>query len=112
MELSTNNQPSIIDDITSKLTDIKDKIKASGITTTAFNELTNNAKLLQSKLDELLQKKGLYSQSDINDAYSVLQDYKRKELEMENKKSMNRTIVYAVVIGLAIFGLYRYAKKK
>jgi hypothetical protein len=111
-ELSTNTQPSVIDEITSKLTDIKDKIKQSGITTTMFNELSSNAKILQGKLDELLQKKGLYTQSDINDAYDVLQEFKRKEMERESRKSINRAITYILIVGVVVGGLYLLSKRK
>jgi hypothetical protein len=111
-ETTTNNQLSIVDEIKNKLGDIKDKIKEGGLTNTVFVELTTNAKLLQEKLDLLLNKYGAITQSEINDAYIVLQNAKRSELEALNKKDMNRVNVY-VVIGIALLvGLYFYNKKK
>lgn len=112
METTTNNQLSIVDELKNKLGDIKDRIKQGGLSNTLFVELTNNAKLLQDKLDLLLNKFGAVTQSDVNDAYLVLQQAKRSELEALKNKDMQRISVYAV-IGIALLvGVYLYKKNK
>jgi hypothetical protein len=112
METTTNNQLTIVDELKSKLGDIKDKIKQGGLSNTVFSELTNNAKLLQDKLDMLLNKFGAVTQSDVNDAYLVLQQAKRSELEALKNKEMKRISVFAIVGIALLVGVYLYKKKK
>jgi glutamine synthetase type III len=104
--------PSIIDELSAKLSNIKDKLKESNLTSVAFDELTSNAKLIQDKLNDLFQKKGFYTQSDINDAYEVLKEAKRKELELMKKKANKKLIIYSsIILGIGI-GAYLLFKKK
>jgi hypothetical protein len=112
MPETTNNQPSIVDEIIGKITDIKDKIKEGGLSQTAFNELTNNAKLLQDKLNLLLNNKGFYNNTEVNDAYETLREVKRKEFESETKKARNKAIMYLGIGLLVVIGGYIYFKKK
>tara|TARA_R110000868_G_scaffold101361_4_gene279104 strand:+ start:11455 stop:11775 length:321 start_codon:yes stop_codon:yes gene_type:complete len=105
------NELTIIDELKSKLTEVKDKLKNEKVTSIVFNELSTNAKLLQNKLDELLNKKGLISQSDVNDAYATLQEFKRREMEILSKKSKNTLIIYGVIGVLGIVLLVRLLKK-
>ncbi len=111
-QTTTNNQLSIVDELKNKLGDIKDRIKSGGLSNTVFVELTTNAKLLQEKLDSLLNKYGAITQSEINDAYIVLQNAKRSELQSLSKKDSNRFGVY-LVVGIALLvGVYLYKKNK
>jgi hypothetical protein len=104
--------PSIIDELSAKLSNIKDKLKENNLTSIAFDELTSNAKLIQDKLNDLFQKKGFYTQSDINDAYEVLKEAKRKELELMKKKANKKLIIYSsIILGIGI-GAYLLFKKK
>jgi hypothetical protein len=105
-------KPTIIEDLLSKLTDIKDRIKSGSVDAFVFEKLSQNAKTIQDKLNDLLGKKGFYTQSDINDAYTTLQEIQRKELEIESKKSMKRLAIYGG-IGVVVFvGLYLILKRK
>lgn len=104
-------QLSIIDQLKGKLSELKDKIKDGNLTTAIYNEVTSNAKLIQNKLNELLAKKGLISQSDVNDAYSVIQNVKRSELESQNKKSFNKIYIYTAIGVLIIAGVMLYKKR-
>ena len=105
------NELTIIDELKSKLTEVKDKLKDEKVTSVVFTELSSNAKLLQSKLDELLNKKGLITQSDVNDAYTTLQEYKRREMEILSKKSNRKLIIYGALGILGIVVLVRLLKK-
>jgi endonuclease III len=105
-------QLSIVDILKAKLNELKDKIKDGGLHTTVYTEISNNAKLIQDKLNELLSKKGLLSQSDVNDAYSVIQDVKRSELESESNKSSKKLFIYAGLGILIIAGIMLYKKRK
>jgi hypothetical protein len=62
-------------------------------------------------LDELLNKKGLITQSDVNDAYTTLQEYKRREMEILSKKSNRKLIIYGALGILGIVVLVRLLKK-
>jgi hypothetical protein len=102
---------SIIIDIKNKIAEIKDKLKEQGISKTLFDELTANARLLQGLLDRLLNKVNL-TQSDINDAYTTLQNVKRTELQKETKKSfVSASIIIGLIIA-SIFGINYLLKKK
>lgn len=102
---------SVVNEIKSLLTEAKDKLKNENLSSTIFTQVSNNAKLLQDKLDELLNKKGLYTQSDVNDAYATIQDYKRRELELMSKKSKNRMMLYGALGVLAIVVLVKVLNK-
>ena len=104
------NELTIIDELKSKLTEVKDKLKNEKVSGVIFSELTYNAKLLQNKLDELLSKRGLISQSDVNDAYTTLQEYKRREMEILSKKSNKKLIIYGALGVLGIVLLVRFLK--
>jgi hypothetical protein len=101
----------IIDELRAKLTQVKDKLKNDDLTSVAFTEISANAKILQNKLDDLLQKKGIYSQSDIDDAYATLQEFKRRELEMYSKKAKRNTIMIGALFVLGIVLINRALKK-
>jgi hypothetical protein len=107
------SEPSVVGEIKSKLNDIKDKIKSSGVASGIFDGLISNANFLQTKLDELLKKKGLYNQSDIDDAYATLREAKRKELELMNKKATRRLVVFSILgIGVLVGAYYLIKRNK
>jgi hypothetical protein len=112
MGTNNNTQLSIVDELTSKLTDIKDSMKKEGVTTTAFNQLSLSAKSIQAKIDELLAKGGVLTQSDINDGYIVLQNAKREELENLSKKANRRTLAYVIIGVVVLSTLFIITKKK
>jgi len=102
---------SVVNEIKSLLTEAKDKLKSDDLSSVVFTQVSNNAKLLQNKLDELLNKKGLYTQSDVNDAYLTIQEYKRKELELMSKKSKNKLILYSALGVLVVVVLVKVLNK-
>jgi DNA repair exonuclease SbcCD ATPase subunit len=102
---------SVVNEIKSLLTEAKDKLKSDDLSSEVFTQVSNNAKLLQNKLDELLNKKGLYTQSDVNDAYLTIQEYKRKELELMSKKSKNKLILYSALGVLVVVVLVKVLNK-
>jgi hypothetical protein len=104
--------PSIIEQLMSKLTDIKDKLKGGNIDGVIFESLSKNAKLIQDKINDLIKKKGFYTQSDINDAYETLQSVERSELQKESKKAMKRLIIYSGIGVALVVGLIIILKKK
>lgn len=107
---TTNTQLTIVDELKSKLSEIKDKIKDGGLSKTIYDELTGSAKLIQGKLNDVLAKKGILTQSDVNDAYSVMQDIKRSELEKQSKKEKNKLLMYGIIVIALIGGVYLYKK--
>jgi len=112
MPNATNTQLSIVDELKSKLTDIKDKLKQSDSSSNSFDVLTNSAKMLQDKIDFFLKNKGLYTQSDINDAYSTMQEVKRNQLALDSKKAKRRAILYSVLALGGIIGIYYLIKQR
>lgn len=112
MSNATNTQLSIVDELKSKLTDIKDKIKESSSSGNSFDVLTNSAKMLQDKIDFFLKNNGLYSQSDVNDAYSTMQEVQRNQLALDSKKAKNRAILYSVLVLGGVIGIYLLLKSK
>ena len=114
--MPTNNQNSmvsqleIVDKLKTELNTIKDKIKLGGLSNVAFDTLSQDAKKLQDKIDDILSKKGVLTQSDINDAYSTMQSVKRGELEDMSNKSKRKFYIYLGLGVLFAFGLYYYNK--
>lgn len=109
----TENQLSVVDELKSFLTDIKDKIKSDSFEKQSFTDLSNSAKVIQDKINEILAKKGLITQSDINDAYDILQEERRKSFQDKNKKFKNKLIIFAI-LGVAIIvavNIYKKNKK-
>ena len=105
-------QLGIIDELKNELGKIKDKIKDSSVTKEVFDSLTGTAKILQSKLNELLSKGGIITQSDVNDAYEVIKKTKNEEYEKLKRQSKRKTLLY---IGLGLLAgsvIYMIAKKK
>jgi acetate kinase len=111
---STNSQLSIIDSLQSELSSIKDRMKSGDVKSAVFDTLSSNANKIQGKLDELLNKKGLYTQSDVQDAFTTLQDAKRSQFEADSKKSSDKFYLYlgiAVAVSISI-GVFIYFKNK
>jgi len=115
MSNSTDTQLSIVDQLKSQLTDIKDKLKELKNTSTScgsvFDLLTGSAKLLQDKLDFFLKNKGFYTQSDVNDAYATMQEVQRRQMEADTKRAKNRALLYAGLGIAGIFAIYFVIKK-
>jgi hypothetical protein len=107
---STNSQSSILSDLQNELLDIKDRMKNTDAKSVVFDTLSSNANKIQSKVDVLLTKKGLYTQSDIDDAFKLLQDSKRTQMQNDAKKSTNRFYLYigiAVAVSIGVFILIK-----
>lgn len=107
----TKESNSIIQQLTSRITDIKDRLKEDGVTKVAFGELSSRAKTLQDEVNKLLSKKGFYSQADINNAYETMQSDMRAELESESKKSLKRMTTY-IVGGIVVLTILYFGIKK
>jgi hypothetical protein len=105
-------QLSIIDQLKAKLNELKDRIKAGNLNIDVFTEVSSSAKLLQDKLNELLAKKGLLSQSDVDDAYAVIQNVKRSELQNQSNKSSNKIYIYIGLTIVIIAAAMLYKKNK
>lgn len=103
---------SVIDQLYSKLTAIKDKIKEGGLSSTLFNELTQQAKLIQDKLNKLLGNKFIITQTDVDDAYATLQEVQRREMKALERKATRNAIIYGVVIIGVVIGAYVLLKPK
>lgn len=112
MSEATKTQLSVIDELKIQINEIKDKIKQGELSNDVFDTLSKGAKVLQNKLDNLLTKRGFYTQSDVNDAYVSLQEVKRKTMEIENVKSKYRLYIYLGAILFLGTGIYLYTKNK
>jgi hypothetical protein len=58
----------------------------------------------------LIAKKGLYTQSDLNDAQLLLADIRRKEMELEGTKYANKSIMVGFLAVLGIISLVIFFK--
>ena len=102
----------VLNQLRGRLNEIKDKIKQEGISNTLFDELTANAKQIQTKLDEALRKGGLLTQEDANEAFLILESQRKEELKKQYKKSTIRAAVIIVGTLLVVGGLFYYVKNK
>lgn len=103
---------SIINQLKSKLAEIKDRIKGEGVSSVVFGELTANAKEIQSKLDEILRAGGVLTEQQKNEAYLILQEQEKREIKNRYKKDSNRMIAIAVGFILLTGAIIFYTKKK
>jgi beta-N-acetylglucosaminidase len=111
MENEKTNQLTVYDELKNLLTSIKDKIKTSNMEKSVFLELTKSAKIIQEKLNDLLKKKGVLTQSDIDDAYIILQEQQREVFEKKIKNNNKKILIFSV-IGIALISYFYFYKKK
>jgi len=107
-----NTQLSVLDQLKLKYDELNAKIKLQGLSKTVFDTIASDAQKIQDKLNELFAKKGVLTQSDINDAYAILQEQQRKELADNVAANKKKFIIFGVVIVVAIVGFIVYKKIK
>jgi hypothetical protein len=110
--MSTPNQEQVVNQINSEITSIKDVMKDPKITDYAFQKLSENAKLLQTKLDKILKGGSRVNQRDLDDAYTTMQEVKRKELGKMGTNAILRVVIGISVIVLAYVIINKYTKNK
>lgn len=110
--LNQQESQSVVNQLRSRLAEIKDSIKQSGLTTTVFNELTTNAKQIQNKLDEILRRGGVVTEEDKNEAFEILERQRKEELQKMFKKNNIRAAVIILGSILVLGGLFYYVKKR
>ena len=106
------NTEDIIRDVTSKLTEYKDKLREGQYTDVVFKELSVNAKTLQDVLDNLLRKKDVLTNEDVNNAYETLQELKRQEFEKMSREANRKAIIYIGSVVVILSALYFLLKTK
>lgn len=102
----------IVADLKNNLSDIKDTLKTGNISDDLFGVLSNKAKTVQDKLDILLNKKGVLTQTEIDEAYRVARETQKNELANASRKAMKKAIIYVGIVALIIGGLLYYKRKK
>lgn len=111
MENEKTNQLTVFDELKNLLSSIKDKIKTNNLENSVFLELTKSAKIIQEKLNDLLKKKGILTQSDIDDAYVILQKQQKEVFEKKVKKNNKKILIFSL-IGIALISYFYLYKKK
>jgi len=103
---------SIIESIKAQLASTGDKISNSGIYTKVKEALVASKNELQDVLNNILAKKGVLTQSDVDAANAAIRKAKQDELDAEAKKYKHKFIMLG--IGVAVFagGLYLYFHHK
>lgn len=101
----------VVNQLNTRLTELKDKIKKEGVSNVLFDELTSNAKEIQTKLDDIFRKGGIMTDKDADEAIALLEKQRKEELEKQYRKGTTRTIILVLVGALVIGGLFYYVKK-
>lgn len=109
--ITNNERQSVVNQLNARLSEIKDKIKEEGVSTALFDELTANAKDIQTKLDNIFRKGGLLTEREKNEAIAMLEEQKKAELKKQYRRTTTRTIAIVLVGALIIAGLFTYVKK-
>jgi len=104
-----NNKEQILKDILYELSLIKDAIANKKLDQLTINKLVEKQALLQSKLNELLKKKGILTDTEADKLYEELRLEKKNLLESQSKRGYTAFYVGAAII---IVGLYFALKKK
>lgn len=111
MENEKTNQLTVFDELKNLLSSIKDKIKTNNLENSVFLELTKSAKIIQEKLNDLFKNKGILTQSDIDDAYVILQEQQKEVFEKKIKKNNKKILIFSL-IGIALISYFYLYKKK
>ena len=105
------NAQQVVSQLSTEIINIKDKLKDEKLSDYAFSELSKNAKYLQDKIDNILKKGGLVTKDDVADAYTALQETKRKELKKLSRRMVINISGGLVAIVGAIIVINRITKK-
>jgi hypothetical protein len=104
-----DNKSQIIKDILAELSLIKDAIQNKKLDQLTRDKLFEKQSVLQSKLNELLKKKGILTDTESDKLYQELRLQKRNLLESQSKRGYTAFYIGA---GILIIGLYFAFKKK
>jgi hypothetical protein len=106
-----NNDQAIIDQLKSEINIIKDNLKEEGISTDKFDLLTKSAKILQDKLEQVMNKGGILTEKEKQDVYTTIQNTKRGDMAKMSAKSKRNLYLYLGIFVLVGVAIYVYTKK-
>jgi hypothetical protein len=99
----------IIQSIISEINEIRNAIKSKQFGQYTLQEIYQREKVLQTKLNELLTKKNVLTETEADKLYEQLRLQKKESLASKLGKGYTAIILVTVVIGV---GLYFALKKK
>lgn len=112
MILNNSAVDEVQNDLSTELERIKDDIKKYGVLSVLFNKLSERRNLLQQKLDEIANKKGILTNEELYDAQILAATAKAQSLKNENKKTIRNGIIYISGFVVVIFGIWYFTIKK
>lgn len=112
MILNNSAVDKVQNDLSTELERIKDDIKKYGVLSVLFNKLSERRNLLQQKLDEIANKKGILTNEELYDAQILAATAKAQSLKNENKKTIRNGIIYISGFVVVIFGIWYFTIKK
>ena len=100
----------VINDLNKEFERIQREIKNGNLFGAAMDTLKQKSTLIQSKLNDLLKKKGLITEEDFNDSYNLIRAKSESELitlQKRAKKNTTMFLVSAVAAGVILYLLLR-----
>jgi hypothetical protein len=112
MQYQNNNVNEVTTDLSAELQNIKEDIKKYGVFSFLFKKLSERRDVLQNKLDEIANKKGILTKEELYDAQILAATSKAQALKNENKKTVRNGIMYISGFVVVIFGVWYFTIKK
>lgn len=112
MNFNDNAVNEVQKDLSTELENVKEDIKKYGVFSVLFNKLSQRRDLLQQKLDEIANKKGILTKEELYDAQILAATAKTQALKKENAKTIRNGLLYIGGFVAVIVGIWYFTIKK
>lgn len=102
----------VINDLKKEFDRIQSEVKNGNLFGAAVDTLKQKSDLIQSKLNELLKKRGLITEEDFNESYNLIRAKSENELLNLQRKAKKNTTIFLVSALAAGVILYLLLRKK
>jgi hypothetical protein len=110
--LTPEKKPLLAEQINKELNSINDVLKKAGNSEAKKASILGYRKILQSELDNLLNKRGVITPEETNNTLNKIKESKKARLESDFLSGIK---TYSIIIGVFIaagIGIYMYTKNK
>lgn len=109
--LPTSSGESLFQELLEEYNKIKKQIEEGGVEGAALNILKENAKELQSLINNLIAKDKKLTEKEYNEAYEKLRESRKRRLEKEMGRT-KRFFIIVGAVGVLALGFYVFKKLK
>ena len=110
--LTPDKKQVIVDELQNEILNIGKAIKEKKYGTAVFGVIQQKQVELQNILNKFLEKKGIITPSETNNALNILNTSKRARLEQDYYGGIKKTTWYLIGLGVIGIGAYFLIKRK